>query len=53
MSAPVIVPETSAKVGKPTVSRATADLSAKLQHAFDGLLEGETNLIFFLLSLNP
>lgn len=42
MSAPVIVPETSAKVGKPTVSRATADLSAKLQHAFDGLLEGET-----------
>ena len=41
-SPPVIVPETSAEGGEPIIGRATADLEAKLQHAFDGLLGGDS-----------
>lgn len=40
---PLVVPETSTKGGERTISRAPADLSAKLQQAFDGLL-GEESL---------
>jgi len=36
----VIIPETSAQGGEPTIRRTTRDFSAKLQHAFDGLLGG-------------
>ena len=46
MSDPILVPESSAESdepsasSEPSVSGATADLKAKLQHAFDGLLGG-------------
>ena len=46
MSDPILVPESSAESdepsasSEPSVSGATADLEAKLQHAFDGLLGG-------------